>query len=161
MKKMFLFIWVVIFCLTAADLGWAGELKIGYISLSTIFQEYNKVTDSNKKLDVVKNDLKKLIDDVRDLGKNYDQLSEKGKEEREKQIKAKEEGIIKRRDELRNEEDRILREILKDIENATREIRQKEKWTYIIDDRLIIDGPEDMDVTNEVVKLLNTSYKGK
>lgn len=161
MKKQLFIVLITLILLVNSSLCQAADLKIGYISLGRIFQEYKKVNDSNKQLDVVKKELKQMIKEIQTLGKNFDQLNEKGQQERSKLIKDKEAKIFRRRDELRKDEDRILREILKDIEQASGEIRKKGKWNYILDDRLIIDGPEDMDLTDQILKLLNKRYKAK
>jgi len=161
MKKALFIVFIALIFLAKSSICQGEDLKIGYISLGRIFQEYNKVADSNKQLDVVKKELKDMIEEIKTLGKNFDQLNEKGQQERSKLIKDKEAEIMRSRDELRKDEDRILREILKDIEQASGEIRKKGKWTYILDDRLLIDGPEDMDLTDEIIKLLNKRYKAK
>jgi len=161
MKRTLFIVFIALTFLVKSSVCQGADLKIGYISLGRIFQEYKKVTDSNKQLDVVKKELKDMIEEIKTLGKNFDQLNEKGQQERSKLVKDKEAEIMRSRDELRKDEDRILREILKDIEQASGEIRKNGKWTYILDDRLLIDGPEDMDLTDEIIKLLNKSYKVK
>jgi len=160
MKKLIII--TVVIVLFAQQWCFAEEMKIGYIGLGRVFEVYKKVADSNKDLDKSKNEVKNMVADMQKLQDGFDTLSNEAKEERKKEMMARQEDVRKRTVEVRKEEDRILREILKDIENASSEIRKKKKLTYIIDDRLIIDGPKDLDVTNEIVTLLNERYgKGK
>ncbi|MBU4478349.1 MAG: OmpH family outer membrane protein [Candidatus Omnitrophica bacterium] len=160
MKKQIII--TVAILLFAQQWCFAEELKIGYIGLGRVFEAYKKVADSNKELDKSKNEVKAMVTDMQKLQDGFDTLSNEAKEERKKEMLARQEDVRKRTVDVRKEEDRILREILKDIENASSELRKKKKMTYIIDDRLIIDGPKDLDVTNEIVTLLNDRYgKGK
>ena len=96
---------------------------------------------------------------MQDLQKNYDSLSDEGKKEMEKQLREKQDSIRQETLEVRKDEDRVLREILKDIENVSEDLKKKKKLTYIIDDRLVISGPDSMDLTDDLVNLLNERYK--
>ncbi len=161
MKKLILSL-LVIGCFFISQLAYSAEdFAIGYISLGRIFEGYKKVLESNGKLDQEKNKVKVMIDDMQKLKEGFDTLNDTAKEERKNQMLAKQEEVRKRTADLRKEEDLVLREILKDVETAAGEIRNKKKLTYIIDDRLIIDGPKDMDLTNEIISMLNERYKGK
>jgi Skp family chaperone for outer membrane proteins len=161
MKKIIgvvLFIGIMVF---AQQAGFAEELKIAHVSLSRVFEGYKKVVDSNKEIDAAKEEVQAMLEEIKKLNEGFDTLSAEAKEERKNQMLTKQEHIRERSLEIRKDEDRILREILKDIEKASIEIRKKKKLTYIIDDRLVIDGPKEMDLTTEVIKLLNERYKGK
>ena len=132
---------------------------IGYISLTRVFQGYKKVEESNSKLDERKKIVKDELAKMQDLQKNYDSLSDEGKKEMEKQLREKQDSIRQETLEVRKDEDRVLREILKDIENVSEDLKKKKKLTYIIDDRLVISGPDSMDLTDDLVNLLNERYK--
>ncbi|MCM8813865.1 MAG: OmpH family outer membrane protein [Candidatus Omnitrophica bacterium] len=139
----------------------AAEIKIGAISLNQVFQEYQKVIDSNTALEKEKQQVKTMISEMQDLEKTMEHLNDQGKEERRRQLKAKQEDLQRRTTEVRKNEDRILREILKDVEQVSAELRKKEKFTLIIDDRLVISGQEDLDVTKKVIDGLNAAYKNQ
>ena len=161
MKKLIFMVIIAAFLLIGQGNAFADDFKMGYISLGTIFENYKKVADSNQEIDKVKEELKGKVDEINKLKEGFDTLSPEAKEERKKQMLAKQDDIRQRTLEVRKDEDRILREILKDIEKAAMELRKKKKLTYIIDDRLIIDGPKDMNLTDEIIKMLNESYKSK
>ncbi|MFH1459801.1 MAG: OmpH family outer membrane protein [Candidatus Omnitrophota bacterium] len=159
MKKLyFMMISIVVLGLMVQSVS-AEEMKIAYINLAKIFDTYTKVADSNAELEKVKTTVKAKLDGIKKLQEGFDTLSDEAKEERKNQILAIQEDIRSNTMDIRKDEDRILREILKDIENISVELRKKKKLTYIIDDRLIIDGPKDMDITDEIVDLLNKRYK--
>ncbi len=159
MKKLIILVVLLVSILVVQNIAFAGSSKIGYITLGRIFENYKKVADSNKEIDKVKKDIKKVIEEINKLKEGFDTLSPEAQEERKNQMLGKQEEIRNRTFEVRKDEDRILREILKDIENVSMELRKKKKLTYIIDDRLIIDGPKEMDLTDEVSKILNERYK--
>ncbi|MFH2138437.1 MAG: OmpH family outer membrane protein [Candidatus Omnitrophota bacterium] len=159
MKRIIFILVVLGVILVTQQVCFAGDLTIGYISLSNVFKDYKKVEDSNAKLEERKNQVKAKLTEMQDLKKNYDSLSEKGKKELEDKLMAKQEDIRKDTLEVRKDEDRVLREILQDIEKAAGDLRKDRKLTYILDDRLIIAGPDDMDVTGDIVKILNERYK--
>lgn len=161
MKKIAFLVGICVFLLLFQSSSFAADLDMGYISLGKIFEGYKKVADSNKEIDKVKNELKAKVDEINKLKEGFDTLSQEAKEERKNQMLAKQEEIRKRTFEVRKNEDRILREILKDIEKVSIELRKKKKLDYIIDDRLVIAGPDKMDLTDEILKMLNERYKGK
>jgi Skp family chaperone for outer membrane proteins len=145
--------------IVSQQLCFAEDMKIGYINLGKIFEGYKKVADSNAKLDKEKNAVKAKLEEIQKLKDGFDTLSNEAKEERKNQMLAQQEEIRKSTFGVRKEEDLILREILKDVENVSEEVKKKMKMTYIIDDRLIIAGPKEMDLTNDVLTLLNERYK--
>lgn len=159
MKKMMILVVLLVSILVFQNIAFAESSNIGYITLGRIFEDYKKVADSNKEIDKVKGEIKKVIEGINKLKEGFDTLSPQAQEERKNQMLAKQEEIRNRTFEVRKDEDRILREILKDIENVSMELRKKKKLTYILDDRLIIDGPKEMDLTDEVSKILNQRYK--
>lgn len=159
MKKLTIIAIVLVSILVIQNMAFAENSKIGYVTLGKVFENYKKVADSNKQIDVVKEDIKKVIANINKLQEGFDTLSPEAQEERKQEMLAKQEEIRKRTFEVRKDEDRILREILKDIENVSIELRKKKKLTYIIDDRLILDGPKEMDLTDEISKILNKRYK--
>jgi len=160
MKRILVIIALIsaIFCVQGKC--FAGDLTIGYINLAKIFDGYNKVSDSSKKMDKVKNEVNTMLADMKKMNEGFDTLSEAAKEERKKQIMSKQEEIRKMATDIKKDEEHVLREILKDIENVSKELRKKKKLTYIIDDRLIIDGPKNKDLTEDILKMLNERYKG-
>ena len=159
MKKLTILVVLLVSILVVQNIAFAESFKMGYITLGRIFEVYKKVVDSNKEIDKIKEGVKKVIGEINKLKEGFDTLSPEAQEERKNQMLAKQEEIRNRTFEVRKDEDRILREILKDIENVSMELRKKKKLTYIIDDRLIIDGPKEMDLTDEVAKILNERYK--
>jgi len=161
MKKIIVYVLIGIFVLISQQTADAKDLNIGYISLTRVFEGYKKVEDSNKELDASKAKVKAMLADMQKLKEGYDTLSAEAQEERKNEMLERQNEIRNRTMEVRKGEDKILRAILADIEKVSKELRKKKKVDYILDDRLIIDGPDNMDLTDEVTKLLNKRYKGK
>jgi Skp family chaperone for outer membrane proteins len=160
MRKILVIIAIISAVFCAQSKCFAEELTIGYINLAKVFEGYKKVADSNEKMDKVKTDVNNMLQDMKKMNEGFDTLSKEAQAERKTQILAKQDEIRKRTTDIRKDEETILRDILKDVETVSKELRKKKKLTYIVDDRLIIDGPKESDLTDEVTKMLNERYKG-
>jgi Skp family chaperone for outer membrane proteins len=162
MKKVFGSLCVAVLLAGASSVGFAAEAKIGYVSLPRVFEGYQKYKDAEQMMAERRKPLHDLANEVQELQfKDVSALSEQGKKEVMAQITSKRQTLDAQADEVAKEADRMLREILKDVETVSDEIRKKEKFAYIVDERLIISGPEDMDITDRLVSILNTRYKKK
>jgi len=151
----------LIFIFAFSEMVFAEDFQVGYINIASVFKDYKKVEDSNKSLEESKEQVKKMVSVLRGLQENYEQLSDEAKAKKKKEITSKQEEIQKRTLVIRKDEDRVLRELLQDIENVGKTLRKNKKLTYILDDRIVIAGPKEMDLTKELVGLLNERYKGK
>ena len=63
-----------------------------------------------------------------------------------------------KRTELAKRRDEKVREILQEIEKITGGIAQKEGYTFVLNDRVLIYGEPELNITEEVMKTLNDSY---
>jgi len=160
MKKLLVIIALIsaIFCVQGKC--FAADLTIGYVNLAKIFSGYNKVTDSNEKMEKVKKNVNAMLLDMKEMNEGFDTLSDEAQAERKTQMLKKQDEIRKQADAIKKDEERILREILSDIETVSKELRKKKKLTYILDDRLIIDGPKNNELTDDILEMLNKRYKG-
>jgi len=62
---------------------------------------------------------------------------------------------------LRKERDEKLKEILQDIEKVVQSYAQKNGYDFIFNDRVLLYGAANADVTQDIVDLLNGGYKNK
>ncbi len=162
MKRLWMFSVLTAVCLvlTAQGAGVAADLKIGYVNLAGVFEQYNKIADANERLEKKKEQVRLQLEELRQMQQqNVDQLSEKGRQEQREKVSTKQEEVRAKTMEIRAEEERILREVLQDIETVTGELRKKNEYSYILDQRSIIVGPEEDNLTAQVVEMLNQRYK--
>ncbi len=141
--------------------------KFAYIDLSRTFSEYNKTKGYDKTL----SDKEKVYTDERDkkvaeLKAFQDKLSLLNDKEREAkgaelQAKVKEFQDYDRskQGDLRKEQDEKMKEILKDIEEAVKKFSEKEGYTLVFNDRVLVYQTKSMDITNQIIAALNSGKK--
>ena len=59
---------------------------------------------------------------------------------------------------LRKERDEKMKDILKDIEIAIAEYAKKERFTLVFNDRVLVFQDESLDITQEVLTILQRNY---
>ncbi|MFH0918503.1 MAG: OmpH family outer membrane protein [Candidatus Omnitrophota bacterium] len=141
--------------------------KLAYIDLSRTFSEYNKTKGYDKTL----SDKEKVYTDERDkkvadLKAFQDKLSLLNDKEREAkgtelQAKVKEFQDYDRakQADLRKEQDEKMKEILKDIEEAVKKYSEKEGYTLVFNDRVLFYQTKSMDITTQIIAILNAGKK--
>jgi len=140
--------------------------KLGYIDLSRTFTEYSKTKGYDKTL----SDKEKTYTDERDkkvadlkafqdkLNLLNDKEREAKKDELANKVKAFQDYDRQKQTELRKEQDERMKEILKDIEEAVKKYSEKEGYTFIFNDRVLVYQNKTLDITNQIIDILN---KGK
>jgi len=141
--------------------------KLAYIDLSRTFSEYNKTKGYDKTL----SDKEKVYTDERDkkvadLKVFQDKLSLLNDKEREAKgaelqarVKEFQEYDRQKQADLRKEQDEKMREILKDIEQAVKKYSEKEGYTLVFNDRVLVYQTENMDITTQIIAILNGGKK--
>lgn len=161
----------VFFVISFISLGtaYAGEIKIGYIDLSKTFDEYEKTKEFDKALekkgDTKEGERKKLVDEIKELKDQIALLSNKSKDEKQAviddKIKKLQEFDQQARDELKQERDEMVRDIVREIDKVIQDYGKKQSYTAILNDRVLVYGDETIDITQDIIEILNKSYKKK
>ena len=143
--------------------------KLAYVDLSRIFAEYGKTKDYDKALGEKENlynaDRDKKVDEVKKLQEKMNLLSDKEKEKKKTELEAKikelQEYDKQKTTDLRKEQDEKMKEILKDIEAAVKQHSEKEGYTMVFNDRVLIYQNKSMDITDKVLEILGKGYKAR
>jgi len=167
MKRLTVVLLGVIFSL-ALFMGIAQAAdKLGYIDLSRTFSEYSKTKGYDKTL----SDKEKAYTDERDkkvadLKAFQDKLNLLNDKEREAKkddlaakVKAFQDYDRQKQTELRKEQDDRMKEILKDIEEAVKKYSEKEGYTFVFNDRVLVYQNKTLDITNQIIDILNKGGK--
>ncbi|MFA5145543.1 MAG: OmpH family outer membrane protein [Candidatus Omnitrophota bacterium] len=141
--------------------------KFAYVDLSQIFSEYSKTKDYDKALSdkekVYTTERDKKISDIKQYQDKYNLLSDKEKEakkgELETKMKSFQEYDRQKQTDLRKEQDEKMKEILKDIEDAVKEYSEKEGYSLVFNDRVLVYENKSFDITDKIVVILNKKYK--
>ena len=141
--------------------------KFAYIDLSRTFSEYSKT----KGFDKILTDKEKSYSDERDkkvaeLKAFQDKLSLLNDKEREakgselqSKVKSFQETDRKKQAELRKEQDEKMKEVLQDIEDAVKKYAEKEGYTMVFNDRVLVYQTKSMDITDKIIAALNAGKK--
>ncbi len=151
-------------------LVWAKETgKIGVIYLRKVFDSYEKTKDYDKKLQEETKQIEKKIRDLQqEIQKIQASLEVLGKEEKKEKIKE----LRKKQLELRRyrleamqdigqERQRYMREILQDIKPIINDYAKKNGYDIILNGDMILYSVDSYDLTQEIVDLLNRSYRSE
>lgn len=163
MKRLTVVLLGVIFSLVLFSASAQAADKLGYIDLSRTFSEYSKTKGYDKTLsDKEKAYTEERDKKVADLKAFQDKLNllndkerEAKKDELQNKVKAFQDYDRQKQTELKKEQDERMREILKDIEEAVKKYSEKEGYTLVFNDRVLVYQNKTMDITSQIIDILN------
>ena len=152
----FLGLFILIGVAQAAD-------KLAYIDLSRTFSEYNKTKEYDKKLTDKENtyvaERDKKLGEFNTLKDKFALLSDKDKEAKKTELESKAKSlkdfVTQREADLRKDQEDKMKDILKDIQDAVKEYSEKSGITLVFNDRVLVYQTKTMDITTEVIRILN------
>ncbi len=141
--------------------------KFAYINLSRAFSEYSKTKEFDKSLTDKENNYiserDKKLAELNTFKDKFSLLSDKDKESRKGELESKAKAIkdfvTQKETDLRKEQEDKMREILKDIETTVKTYSEKEGYTMVFNDRVLVYQDKNQDITDSVVDLLNKKKK--
>lgn len=147
----------------------AAELKIGYVDMEKVFNEYNKTKTANAKLQdeqkKKRSDAEKMVTDINKMKEESELLSDEAKKGKEAVIKEK---IKELRDyekdtvnEIRDKLLSLRKEILDEITKVIEEKGKKEGYNFIFISDVIVYKDKGCDITEDVLKAINAPGKEK
>ena len=149
----------------AAEKAYAKDVKMGYVFMAKVFDEYYKTKDSEKVLSekgsVKEAERKKMIDELKKLKDEQALLSDKAKAEKQTAIDAKMKTLqdfdLKTRDELLKERNDMLSGIMGDITKVITDYAKAEGYDVVLnsDPRVMLYGADGMDITATILAKLN------
>ncbi|MFA4991158.1 MAG: OmpH family outer membrane protein [Candidatus Omnitrophota bacterium] len=143
--------------------------KIGYIDLSRSFDEYQKTKDLDKELekkgDAKQGEREKIVREIRKMREELELLNKEAKDKKEVDIEAKikmlQEFDQGAKTDLTQERDNMVKDILKEMNDVIKEYGEKQGYSIIVNDRVLLYGDKAMDLTDQVIKILNERYGKK
>jgi outer membrane protein len=141
--------------------------KLAYVDLSRTFSEYGKTKDYDKLLSekegTYNQEREKKVNEVKQFQDKMNLLSDKEKEakkaELETKVKSVQELDRQKQTDLRKEQDEKMKEILKDIEDTVKKYAEKEGYSFVFNDRVLVYQNKSYDITDKIVDILNKAYK--
>lgn len=141
--------------------------KIAYVDLSRSFSEYEKTKEYDKTLGekqtAYETERDKMVNEVKKFQDKLNLLSDKEKDAKkgdmETKIKNLQDFDRQKQADLRKEQDEKMKEILKDIEDAVKAYSEKEGYTLVFNDRVLVYQAKNLEITDKVIEILNKGYK--
>jgi outer membrane protein len=167
MKRASIVLWGVVFGLTFLFGVVEAADKFAYVDLSRIFSEYGKTKDYDKTLGeketAYEAEREKKVSEIKQLQDKMNLLSEKEKESKkadlDTKVKSLQEFDRQKQTDLRKEQDEKMQELLKDIEGAVRQCAEKEGYTMVFNDRVLVYQTKSLDITDKIIEIMNASKK--
>lgn len=166
MKKVLILISICMFLFSGTVFA-EPQGKIGYVDLSRSFDEYQKTKDFDrdleKKGDVKQEQREKLVKEIRKMRDEIELMNEKARTKKEQDIESKIKSLQEfdqdAKTTLTKERDDMVRDILREINDVIQEHGEKNGFSIIVNDRVLLYGDQSGDLTDEIIKILNDNYK--
>ena len=167
MKKILIVVTGLLFYVTSLNIAFAAGEKTGSVDVGELFDEYEKTKEYSKGLEQKAGSYEKerdvKISEIKQLQDKLNLLTEAEKEKQQKdledKVKAARDFTLTRETDLKKEGDDRLKEVAKDIEEATAQFAKKEGYTMIFNDRVFAYTNKANDVTDKVLEMLQANYK--
>jgi Skp family chaperone for outer membrane proteins len=145
----------------------ASDLKIAYVDLSKVFDSYQKTKEFDailqKEGEAFQKDRDGMVQKIRDAQSKLDLMKDEEKVKMQADIEKQKNDVVafdkEKRAQLAKRRDEKVREILKEIQTIVNGIAKRDGYTFVLNDRVLIYGAPELNVTEEVMKTLNDSYK--
>ncbi|MBU4488237.1 MAG: OmpH family outer membrane protein [Candidatus Omnitrophica bacterium] len=143
----------------------AKDIKIGYVSLGKAFDEYGKTKEADavleKKSNEKEKEREKMVNEISKLRDELELLNEKSKKDKQvvidDKLKKLQEFVNATREELAKERDEMVKDIVREIDKVIQDYGKANGYTVILNDRVLVYGEDALDVTQDIVDILNKS----
>ncbi|MEI7998594.1 MAG: OmpH family outer membrane protein [Candidatus Omnitrophota bacterium] len=160
---------VFIFGILLTSSAYAKDLKIAYVELGGVFNNYQKTKDYDVTLQKESQDAQKqieqMISKIRDDQGKLALLKEDEKQKLQTSIDKAKLDLLdfqkQKRTELAKKFEDMRNQIVLEIEKIVSDIAKKESYTYIFNDTAILYADKETNITAQVLKVLNDSYPAK
>jgi outer membrane protein len=167
MKAVKLSVLALVLGVAMTSAAFAKEVKIAYVDLSRLFDNYTKTKEYDAVLQKESEGFQKerdgMINKIRDAQGKLALLKEEERNKVNADIEKQKADLIEfdkqKRTDLAKKRDDKVREILLEIEKIVSNIAQKEGYDYILNDRVLVYGDKSQNITDKVLKTLNDGYK--
>ena len=138
--------------------------KLGYVDLSRLFDEYYKTQEYDTALESqhknFEDERNGKIESIRESQGKLGLLNEEKKAELEEQIEKMKAELLEfdrqKKADLTKQRNEKIREILLEIENEVSAYAEKEGFSMILNDRVLVYGNPVIDLTEKILEKLNT-----
>jgi Skp family chaperone for outer membrane proteins len=167
MKALKVFCLVVVFGFMATAITLADGLKIAYVDLAKVFDSYQKTKEFDAVLQSEGAQFQKqrdaMVQKIQDAQSKLSLMSDAQKSSMQSDIEKQKDEVVAfdkdKRAQLAKRRDDKVREILAEIQGVVSGMAKKEGYSYVLNDRVLVFGDPQFNITDTVMKSLNDSYK--
>lgn len=143
--------------------------KIGLVDLERVFREYKATQTSEGRLEQLskgkQSEREKMVTEIRDMRDELLLLNEQSRPQKQQAIEERLRGLAlfdrETRDSFRSERDTAVQGILEEIESTVAAYAKEKGFDLILIDRAVLYGVESIDVTGDIVAIMNQNYGKK
>ena len=169
MKKIIGCLLVFVVMMSFSSTCFSKDLKIGYVDIFKVFNDYEKTKEYDEKLEKEKKVIEKKLEKKKeiivklqgklDLLKKDEKVKEEGKLNKE----LKEYRDLEREafTDIRKERDEKMKDIVEDIDVIIKKYAKKNGFDLIVNSNAVLYGAKAMDITDKILKISNNEYKKK
>ena len=147
----------------------AEGMKIGYVNVGEVFDGYERTKSVDATLEKrgkqKEAELEGRVGELKKLRENLELLNDQAREAKAKEIEEKTDQLQQFRNatarDLRRERDTVAKEILKEIQQVINDYAKANGFSVILDSRSLLFGQPGYDVTDDILKRLNTRPAAK
>jgi outer membrane protein len=167
MYKRLLAVLIALFFLCQVKVAQAEGLKIGYVLKLDVFNNYEKTKDLesqlNKKAEKKQGENDEKIKAINKLKEEMNLLNEQGKLAKQKEMEEKLRQLKEFQQqaamEIGKERDGMRIAIIDEIDNVIKEYAEKNGYDLILEGGMLNYRSAKLDLTQEILKTLNSRYK--
>ena len=167
MKSLKVLGFAVMFGFMATGITMAADLKIAYVDLAKAFDSYQKTKEFDAVLQTEGEAFQKqrdaMVQKIQDSQSKLALMSDAQKTSMQADIDKQKDAVVafdkEKRTELSKKRDEKVREILTEIQGIVSTIAKKDGYTFVLNDRVMVYGDPQYNITDQVMKTLNDSYK--
>ena len=153
----------------SCPLAAAAELKLGYVNLAKLFDEYQRTKESEHMLEQKggqkEAQLKAQAEELKKMRDSLELLNAQAREAKLKEIEEKSDAFqqLKTRTErdLVRQRNEMAKTILDEIERTVTDYAKANGFSLIVDQRSLLYGQDSYDLTDDLLKVLNQRYAGQ
>ena len=141
----------------------AATQKIAVIKMDKVFGDYEKTKAADAQLEKLssakQSQREQMASEIKNMREELPLLNDQARLERQKAIEEKFKSLTEfdrdAKESLRKERDEAVKGILDEIEAAVASYATDHGITLVITDRAVVYSPQTIDISNEILKILN------
>jgi Skp family chaperone for outer membrane proteins len=167
MKKIVSLVMLSVMLLSFAIPAFAAELKVAYVAVDEVFDNYQKTKDQDLVLktagEAKEKSRNELMNAIRTMEDELALLSADARAKKQEQLIEKKRQLEdfdrSVRQQLAEQRDKAVREIFQEIDVVVQEVSAKGGYDLVFNKRVLLSQKKELDITGQVSAALAKKYK--